>query len=192
MKRLFYIGLLLTLLFGCNQDKEAELKENIVLTIETFVTSKLDKGMTLDSVIITKIDTITPMQAMKLEYRKVLSEMEKQVELYKIQAALIENKSDQIILYNSINPNGKSTLDIMYRDLMNEKEKADNLAILIEELETRGEQLMTDLESNSIDSTTFLNYLVIAKITVTNPDMTQETRKFSMQITKDFKIKITE
>ena len=189
MKQLLYIGSLSTLLlFGCTQDKEAELKEKIVPTIETFLTSKLDKGMTLDSVIITKIDTVTPLIVARIKFAEVQSELEKQNELYKIQVELVVNKSDQFQLYCSINPKDKPMIDIMYRDVMDEKEKADNMKPLLEELNKRSEQLLNDIESNSIDSTTFLNYLVFAKITITNSDMTQETREFPMQITKDFKI----
>jgi len=189
MKQLLYIGSLLTLLlFGCIQDKEAELKEKIVPTIETFMISKLDKGMTLDSVIITKIDTVTPLIVARIEYVEVQSEWEKQTELHELQGELVLNKSDQFQLYLSINPNDKTMIDIMYRDVMDEKEKYDNMKPLLEELNKRSEQLLNDIESNSIDSTTFLNYFVFSKITITNPDMTQETRELPMQITKDFKI----
>ncbi len=189
MKQLLYISSLLTLLFfGCTQDKEAELKEKIVPTIETFLISKLDKGMTLDSVIITKIDTVTPLIVARIEFAEVQSEWEKQNKLYELQGELVLNKSDQFQLYHSINPNDSTMIDIMYRDVMDEKEKFDNMKPLLEELNKRSEQLLNDIESNSIDSTTFLNYLVFAKITITNPDMTQETRELPMQITKDFKI----
>lgn len=169
------------------------MKKKIIPTIETFLTTIIDDGTTIDSIIITKIDTVTPLIAAHIKINELQAEQQKQIDLYKKHLEQFALLADQYNLYESIvlkskDPNDTTMLNIMYRELMDEVEKSDKMNLLREELRNSIDQLLNDIENNSIDSTTFQNYLVFMKITVTNPNMIQETEELSMQITKDFKI----
>lgn len=186
MKQLTYF--LLVLLFACSGNKEEALKEKLVLPVETYITSKLDKGMTLDSVIVKEIDTVTPLIAAGIELNEVMAAMEKQSEIYKLQGSILLDKADRFKIYRSVVPADDPALSSMARDIKEKHAEADKTNSLIKELGSQSAKLIEDISSHSLDSTTFLHYLITTKITVTNPDMTQESKEMLFQITKGFKL----
>lgn len=186
MRKLLLVPIIL--FFACSQNKEAELKENLAQPIETFVTSKLGEGEILDSVIITYIDTVTPLVIAHDKYTEISNEYLAQSQLFIAQQDLFIREAKKYKYKQSLWPAGDPYLVRAHDLLMEEEKQVDDMELLYKELLAQVEELEDNITSNSIDSTTFLNYQVIAKITMTQPDMIQETKELVFWITKDFKI----
>ncbi|MCF8307434.1 MAG: hypothetical protein K9I68_00340 [Bacteroidales bacterium] len=179
----------ITTLLSCsdtNHKKEGEKKdyrENISETVTTFITKNLEdlqkkeeEKITIDSITIKRIDTLTDKSILTMKLNALRQEIKKNRKLRKL-------KSKKIALNRELGVYENETL----------KESAEKEIQQMIEEETEDQirlgTLMGDLNNPTLDSLTFRYYLVTAKITATEADLTQRTLDTQIILTRNFKIK---
>ena len=164
MKTIF-ISIIFSILFvSCNQETSIEGK--MIYTIKAFIDANKKSDFKIDSILIVKIDTVTPKTLKQFEYNSLLNDIEKHSEMIKLQKEIALSDAR---LYSVIKT------EYQKDKALEEKNKLDDLVKEAELMISKSEELSNKI--NSMDSTTFLNYLIYSKITITNPDMTRESEE---------------
>lgn len=180
--------------FACSSDPKKELEKNIQTSLEIYLKAQIKKdellkGSKLDSLVITKIDTVTPLYKTKIYQIEVINEMTHLEKLYE----LTKNVLDKTIEYNK-------SKNEMFKSLSNEERLSVQTNTSDEEREISeikskyltykniSDSCQKIIDDTKTDNKTLVGYYAFFRVKVTKSDMTQQSLDAGMELTKDFRI----
>jgi len=179
----------ITFLFACSSDPKKELEKNIQTSLEIYLKAQIDKdeslkGAKLDSLVITKIDTVTPLYETMIYQVKISSAMEKLKKSYESTRDIAQKKEEMNNLLNSMGT--KSDVQYNTSDEVNELKEMQSKYTTYQ---NRVDSCQKIIDNPKTDNKTIVGYYAFFRLKITKSDMTQETLDAGgIQLTKDYRI----
>lgn len=181
-------------LFNCSYGPKENLEKNIQTSLEIYLESQLKKdesmkGAHLDSVVITKIDTVTPLYKTNIYKYKVINEMtnlEKRYEATKnvLDKAIVLNKSRNQ-MFKSLSSEERASVQTNTGDFEKEIAEIQNKYL---SYKNNLDSCQKIIDNPRTDNKTLLGYFAFFRLKVTKNDMTQLSIDLEIELTKNFRI----
>lgn len=194
MRNIYLFLILLFLLGSCGSKNATEdkidVKKEIESSLRKFTTAEFSKSpdfSSIDSVVATKIDSISEKEFMRDHRAFLYKKWSHYNELINAQMDLTTSQlgMQQLMIESGSKSHAKkyqSVVDDSYNDVMKTNATMDSLSEVIKALDKK-------LLSNTIDSTSFAYYSADFYLVVTKKNNAQEkVDNLHMMLTKDFKI----
>lgn len=186
--KILTITVVIAVLSSCsnnNNDKtetKEDYKEHIRNSVTTFITKNIEQlqkdeeeTVSMDTIEIIQIDTLTDKSILISKQNLLLQEIERNRKIRELEIEKFNlNKELGVYENETLKELARKDIEEMLEESRKEKAKLDSL---------------TNLLKNNPDSLTFRYYLVTAKITGTEEDLTQRTVEVPVIVTRDYKIK---